>query len=148
MDFHHGLSWYGPRVGYYSKQNLCGGIGITIYQNPDLSTLRFADRIVGLSAGHLQSKAGGVVPLDNIRLLLNESARIAAIYDALNWLQERRTSNDKAYFYFSGHEDVQAQKNAADFSSLPVLKRVVFSTFKLQNSGTPKQITVYWLMMR
>lgn len=148
MDFHHGLSWYGPRIGYYSKQNVCGGIGINNYPNPDLSTLRFADRNAGLSAGHLQSKAGGVVPLDNIRLLLDESASIAAIYDALNWLQERRTSNHKAYFYFFGHGDVQAHKNASDFSSVPVLKRVVFSTFKLQNSGTSKQITVYWLTMR
>jgi uncharacterized caspase-like protein len=82
-------------------------IGITRYQTESLSTLQFADRDAGLFAAHLQSKAGGNVPAGNVRLLLNEDATIAAIYDALNWLQERCTSNDKAYFYFSGHGDVE-----------------------------------------
>jgi tetratricopeptide (TPR) repeat protein/uncharacterized caspase-like protein len=82
-------------------------IGITRYQTESLSTLQFADRDAGLFAAHLQSKAGGNVPAGHIRLLVNEDATIAAIYDALNWLQERCTSNDKAYFYFSGHGDVE-----------------------------------------
>ncbi|MEO6286305.1 MAG: caspase family protein [Dyadobacter sp.] len=86
-------------------------IGITKYQTKSLSTLQFADRDASLFAAHLRSKAGGNVPVEHIRLLLNEDATIAAIYDALNWLQEHCTSNDKAYFYFSGHGDVETDNN-------------------------------------
>ncbi|TLV03891.1 TPR end-of-group domain-containing protein [Dyadobacter luticola] len=84
-------------------------IGISQYQNPALSTLRFSDRDATLFAAYLQSKAGGNVPAGNIRLLLNENAGIAAIYDALNWLQEHCGKDDKAYIYFSGHGDVETE---------------------------------------
>ncbi|MCF0075025.1 caspase family protein [Dyadobacter sp. CY261] len=84
-------------------------VGISEYQNTALSTLQFADKDATMFAAYLQSKAGGNVPVDNIRLLLNENATIAEIYGALTWLQERCTENDKAYFYFSGHGDVETQ---------------------------------------
>ncbi|TDE15573.1 caspase family protein [Dyadobacter psychrotolerans] len=86
-------------------------VGITKYQNPRLSTLQFADRDASLFAEHLQSKAGGNLPVTNVKLLLNEQATIAAIYDALNWLKTRCTENDKAYFYFSGHGDVETENS-------------------------------------
>ncbi|GGM81579.1 hypothetical protein GCM10010967_11730 [Dyadobacter beijingensis] len=86
-------------------------IGISHYQQASLPQLQFADKDATLFAAHLRSSAGGNVPKENIKLLLNEDATIAAIYDALNWLQERCRKNDKAYFYFSGHGDVETQNS-------------------------------------
>lgn len=107
VTFHH------PIFGQDTTQSTSYAvvIGITQYQNASLSTLQFADKDAALFAAHLQSKEGGNVPIDNIRLLQNENATIAAVYDALNWLQDRCTSNDKAYFYFSGHGDVETQNS-------------------------------------
>ncbi|MCE6991059.1 caspase family protein [Dyadobacter sp. CY323] len=88
-------------------------IGITNYKDADMPPLQFADKDAALFAAHLQSKSGGSVPVGNIKLLLNENSTIAGIYDALNWLQERCTANDKAYFYFSGHGDVETEKDSS-----------------------------------
>ena len=90
-------------------------IGITKYKDSTLSTLQFADRDASLFEQYLQSKAGGNLPVDNIRLLVNENATIAAIYDALNWLQERCKPGDKAYFYFSGHGDVETNNKGLGY---------------------------------
>jgi len=90
-------------------------IGITKYKDSTLSTLQFADRDARLFAAYLESKAGGNVPTDNIKLLVNENATIASIYDALNWLQKRCQTDDKAYFYFSGHGDVETDNKGLGY---------------------------------
>lgn len=84
-------------------------IGISAYENPQLPSLQFADKDATLFASYLRTRNGGNLPVSNIRLLLNEEATIAAIYDALNWLKTTCSENDKAYFYFSGHGDIETQ---------------------------------------
>lgn len=80
-------------------------VGISNYQNiPDLE---FADRDAEALAAYLQSKAGGEVPGENIRLLLNEEATQMHFAMALDWLQEESQKGDRAYIYFSGHGDVE-----------------------------------------
>lgn len=86
-------------------------IGISEYQQESLRTLQFADKDAALFAAYLRSPGGGNVPDSNMKVLLNTDATIAAIYDALNWLQESCEKNDKAYFYFSGHGDVETQNS-------------------------------------
>jgi uncharacterized caspase-like protein len=84
-------------------------VGISKYKNENMPALQFSDRDAALFADHLKSKAGGSVPAENVKLLVNENATIAAIYEALNWLQESCREKDKAYFYFSGHGDVETK---------------------------------------
>lgn len=84
-------------------------IGISTYQSNALPALKYADKDAGLFASYLQSKAGGNVPANQIKLLINEQATIAAVYDALDWLKETCKKGDVAYIYFSGHGDVETK---------------------------------------
>lgn len=80
-------------------------IGISDYQN--ISDLDFAHRDAEAFAEFLQSPAGGDVPTENIRLLLNDDATQMKMAMALDWLQEESRPGDRAYIYFSGHGDVE-----------------------------------------
>ena len=84
-------------------------VGISKYQNSGIRELRFANRDAQMFAAYLQSKAGGAVPQDNIRLLLDSTATNAAVYDALSWLKDNAKPNDLVYFYFSGHGDMETE---------------------------------------
>ncbi len=84
-------------------------IGISKYQNIGISELRFANRDAAMFAEYLQSKAGGAVPPEHIRLLIDSTATNAAVYDALSWLKEIAQPNDLIYFYFSGHGDMESE---------------------------------------
>lgn len=84
-------------------------IGISDYQNESIPDLRFADKDAQAFAQYLQSNAGGNVPEDNIKLLTNEAATMAAIAGELDWLVEESTEGDQAIIYFSGHGDVEAK---------------------------------------
>lgn len=86
-------------------------IGITNYQNPAIPALQFADKDALQFSTWLQSKSGGSIPQKNIRLLQNNEATIAAIYNALDWLKEQCKENDNAYIYFAGHGDVETKNN-------------------------------------
>ncbi len=83
-------------------------VGITEYASKGIPALRFANRDAEAFANYLRSKEGGKVEEDNMRLLLNEKATTAAIYDALNWLLEEVRQNDVVYFYFAGHGDMES----------------------------------------
>ena len=82
-------------------------VGISKYESSGIPQLEFAHRDAQVFADYLKSKAGSSVPEENIRLLLNENATYAAIYDAFNWLLETCQKDDIVYFYFSGHGDVE-----------------------------------------
>jgi len=82
-------------------------IGISKYLQKDIPELQFADRDAKVFAEYLQSKAGGNVPKENVRLLLNEEATSSAVYDAIYWLKNICEKDDLVYFYFSGHGDVE-----------------------------------------
>ncbi|MFN8290468.1 MAG: caspase family protein [Chitinophagaceae bacterium] len=82
-------------------------VGISSYETPGIGRLDYAHRDAEAFAGFLESKAGGAVPHENIRLLVNQQATYAAIYDALYWLMDTCKKDDLVYFYFSGHGDVE-----------------------------------------
>lgn len=94
-------------------------VGIANYENENIN-LNYANRDAQVFAEYLQSKAGGSVPEENIRLLIDTNATTAAIYNSLNWLRERceleKMQNDgkstQVYFYFSGHGDVETDTKA------------------------------------
>ena len=76
-------------------------VGISKYEANGITQLEFADRDAKVFADYLKSNAGGSVPEENIRLLTNENATFAAIYDALDWLLDVCKKDDLVYFYFS-----------------------------------------------
>ncbi len=82
-------------------------VGISKYESTGITQLEYADRDAKVFASYLESKAGGSVPQENIRLLTNENATFAAVYDAMNWLMETCQKGDLIYFYFSGHGDME-----------------------------------------
>ncbi|MBX9784674.1 MAG: caspase family protein [Chitinophagaceae bacterium] len=82
-------------------------IGIAGYENKNLKPLVYSNKDAQLFAQWLQSAAGGDVPASNIRVLLNEQATVAAIYNALDWVKQQCKEGDEVYFYFSGHGDLE-----------------------------------------
>ena len=82
-------------------------VGISKYASDGITQLEYAHRDAQVFADYLKSKAGGSVPEGNIRLLTNENATYAAIYDAMNWLLDTCQKDDLVYFYFSGHGDME-----------------------------------------
>lgn len=94
-------------------------IGISRYEIKSLS-LNYAHRDAEAFAGYLQSEAGGTIPADNIRLLLDSNATTAAIYNSLRWLKKKvevatlseASGKCMVYIYFSGHGDVETNTRA------------------------------------
>lgn len=90
-------------------------VGISDYQHPDIPDLRFAHRDAEIFAQYLQSKAGGSLSGDQIRLLTNSTATNARFESELTWLLEESQPGDRAYIYFSGHGDVEQKYGNSGF---------------------------------
>ena len=82
-------------------------VGISSYSDPDIPQLQFANRDAEIFADYLKSKAGGLVPKENIRLLTDSKATIAAVHMAIKWLVRTCKKDDVVFFYFSGHGDLE-----------------------------------------
>jgi len=80
-------------------------IGISEYQ--EIDDLNFAHRDAAIFKEYLQSKSGGSVAEENIKLLTNEAATLAAMKDAFNWLLTTAKKDDRVFIYFSGHGDIE-----------------------------------------
>lgn len=83
-------------------------VGISNYKDPDVPKLQFANRDAAVFADFLQSKAGGSVPHENIRLLTDSNATISAVHMAIQWLVRTCRKDDLVFFYFSGHGDLES----------------------------------------
>ncbi len=104
------FSPFGQELGWESDiTTYAVVIGISDYQDEQRTDLKYAHRDAKTFADFLQSKAGGNTPPENIKLLRNEKATLAAIDDALNWLLAQTQKEQRAIFYFSGHGDVEKQ---------------------------------------
>jgi tetratricopeptide (TPR) repeat protein len=85
-------------------------VGISDYKPDDnIPPLKYAHRDAEEFNDFLRSKAGGSVPEDHIKLLINKDATVAAVYNALDWLTQTTTKDDLVYFYFAGHGDKESQ---------------------------------------
>lgn len=83
-------------------------VGISRYDDPDIPKLQFANKDAEVFADFLKSKAGGSVPNENIRLLTDSNASIAAVHMAIKWLVRSCKKDDMVFFYFSGHGDLES----------------------------------------
>lgn len=82
-------------------------VGVSDYQDPDISDLQFAHRDAAAFAKYLQSPAGGGLDNTHITLLLNQEATLGQVAKALDWLLDVVKEGDQAIIYFSGHGDVE-----------------------------------------
>lgn len=82
-------------------------IGVAKYLYPEIPQLQFANRDATIFADFLKSKAGGSIPNENIRLLIDEAATSAAVVNGIYWLKNASNKGDKVYIYFSGHGDLE-----------------------------------------
>ena len=81
-------------------------IGISQYApGNNIPALKYAHRDAQEFAKYLQSRSGGSVPAEHIRLLLNEEATVAAVLQAMTWLKETCGKEDLVFFYFAGQGD-------------------------------------------
>ena len=84
-------------------------VGISEYQDKDIPDLSFGHRDAEYFVSFLKSKAGGELPDENIQFLSNETATMAQIAAAMDWLMDESKEGDIAYIYFSGHGDVETK---------------------------------------
>ncbi|TNE65820.1 MAG: caspase family protein [Bacteroidetes bacterium] len=96
-----------PFLSVTSSNTYAVVVGISEYQN--LPDLQFADKDAETFANYLISPAGGQVPAEQIKLLLNEQATEGAVATALYWLLEKCEKGDKAVIYFSCHGDLEEE---------------------------------------
>lgn len=82
-------------------------IGISDYQDPDIRKLSFSNRDAVVFADFLMSASGGAVPKQHIKLLTDSAATIGEVDKAIRWVMNNCKENDKVYFYFSGHGEVE-----------------------------------------
>lgn len=84
-------------------------VGISDYQHRDIPDLQFAHRDAEALVKWLRSAAGGGLAADNIHLLTNERATVAAVVTTLLAMLDECQPGDQFVFYFSGHGDVETR---------------------------------------
>lgn len=92
-------------------------IGISNYENKNIPNLNYSNRDAEVFSDYLKSSAGGSVPAENIRLLIDTNATTASIYNSLKWLKEKceedkdldSKKDNTIFFYFSGHGDLESE---------------------------------------
>lgn len=82
-------------------------IGISKYNDPEIKSLEYAHRDAKEFYNFLKSQSGGSVPEKNIRLLLDSAATFGEMYSAMKWVSDESKENDRVYFYFSGHGEIE-----------------------------------------
>lgn len=82
-------------------------IGISKYQDDRTRKLQYADKDAIEFVKFLRSPNGGSIDSTNLTLLINEEATVSNIYTAKRLIEEKIQENDRFYFYFSGHGDVE-----------------------------------------
>jgi tetratricopeptide (TPR) repeat protein len=88
-------------------------IGVSKYGQfgPDRQ-LAYAAADARLFYAFLTSRAGGPVPPENVRLLVDTAATGSKIWEALTWLGRSSKQDDQAIVYFAGHGDVEEATGA------------------------------------
>lgn len=84
-------------------------VGVSEYSNGRIPPLQYAHADADAFARFLQSKAGGSVPPNQIKLLTNKQATQGQMAAALTWLLEESKEGDMAVIFFSGHGDMETQ---------------------------------------
>jgi tetratricopeptide (TPR) repeat protein len=76
-------------------------MGISNY--PGVNPLKYADKDAILFSDFLKTPNGGNTKSENIKLLLNENAKMGDFWGAAAYLEGKLKKGDRLYLYFSGH---------------------------------------------
>lgn len=83
-------------------------VGISDYQNQNITDLQYADKDARLFAEYLLSPDGLGMDSANVTLLLNREATAGNFISALYGVMELSKEGDQIIIYFSGHGDVES----------------------------------------
>lgn len=83
-------------------------VGISDYQNDNITDLQFADKDALLFAEYLKTREDNKVKPEHLTLLTNENATAGKFISALYGLIEESKEGDEVILYFSGHGDVES----------------------------------------
>ena len=83
-------------------------VGISDYQNKNITDLQYADRDAMLFADFLRSRDGMGLDSNHVTLLLNSQATAGRFISALYGILEESKEGDQVIVYFSGHGDVES----------------------------------------
>lgn len=83
-------------------------VGISDYQNKNITDLQFAHEDAMAFAAYLTDPKGMNVDSQNVTLLINEEATAGRFISALYGLMESAREGDQTIIYFSGHGDVES----------------------------------------
>ncbi len=79
-------------------------IGVSRYRNPRINPLKYADDDAEAFYNFLVSTAGGRIPPENVRLLLDQDATLVNIKVALGvFLSKKAKKSDTVMIYYAGH---------------------------------------------
>jgi len=78
-------------------------VGVSAYSNSAITKLQYADRDAQAYADFLRTKEGGQLDSDHLTVLVNETATLAAITDALVNFLGQAIDKDFVTIYFAGH---------------------------------------------
>lgn len=84
-------------------------VGISNYRY--LKPLSYADHDAQLFADFLRTKAGGSIPIENLVLLKNDSAKSGDFWANFTKLSSKAKPGDRLYLYFAGHGDAAKEMN-------------------------------------
>lgn len=91
------------RCGNSSERIFAVVVGVSNYRDAEMPDLKYARRDAEAFTAFLQSKSGGEIPKENIRLLTDAHATNAGINAAFDWLIENSFRADRLIFYFAGY---------------------------------------------
>ena len=83
-------------------------IGVADYKDEQITDLQFSDDDALAFYDFLKSPSGGSVDTNNIRLLLQDRATVANVYNSMKHFKDKLKKNDKFYLYFAGHGDAES----------------------------------------
>ena len=83
-------------------------VGVSKYQDPDITSLKFASVDAQSVYQFVTDPNGGGFPKDNVRLLVDEQATREAIMKTIGeWLPSRIKPDDMVLLFYSGHGGVE-----------------------------------------
>ena len=85
--------------------------GIAAYKHPSIDPLQYSERDATVFADFLLGGSQPRVVSPNLRLLLGKTATVGALIESVDWLLTTCQPGDTAWFYFSGHGDVETRNS-------------------------------------
>ncbi len=83
-------------------------IGVSDYSDELISDLQYSDDDAIAFYEYLIGPAGGQIDSNNIRLLLQDKATVASVYNSMKYFKDKLGRGDKFFIYFAGHGDAES----------------------------------------